>query len=156
MKDEFSLVQLSSGHVFHVGCCIWGRYHEASSIHPVPRICSQLQSATHWKKPAISPTFRQNHGEFRLSLVISNFHSRFLWTFFHWHSAHSAHSAFSFVSIVPERSAIRSLWLPKWSYSARLTWKTRRRGGVYHYFILIPRFFGKSHTNMWSKTQKPY
>lgn len=68
-----------------------GKNHEvASSIHPVPRICSQLQSATHWKKPAISPTFRQNHSEFRLSLVISDFHSRFLWTFFHWHSAHSA------------------------------------------------------------------
>ena len=26
-------------------------------------------------------------------------------------------------------------------------------GGVYNYFILIPRFFGKSHTDIWSKTQ---
>ena len=50
-----------------------------------------------------------------------------------------------FVS-VPERSAIRSLWLPKWSYSARLTWKTCQ-------IILIPRFFGKPRTDFWSNMQ---
>ncbi len=148
MKDEFSMVQAM---FFHVGCDICWRCHEvASSLHPllVPRICSQLQSATHWKKPAISPTFRQK--KWRI-LWFQIFTASFFCIFFtiNWHSA------FSLFPLAPKGALSGGCGCPNGVTTPGSHGRLATiLGGVYYYFILIPSwFFGKSQTNFWSKTQ---